>query len=90
VKAMRVVEPMVAQIGAKGVIQDDAVAKVSIVGAGMQNAPGYAAAMFKALADESINIEVVTTSDIRITCLIKRAQVKEAVRALHKAFVLQR
>jgi aspartate kinase len=89
-KAMRVVEPMVTQIGAKGVVQDDAVAKVSIVGAGMQNAPGYAAAMFKALADESINIEVVTTSDIRITCLIERAQVKEAVRALHKTFVLQR
>jgi aspartate kinase len=90
VRAMRVVEPMVSQIGAKGVVQDDTVAKVSIVGAGMQNAPGYAAAMFKALADENVNIEVVTTSDIRITCLIKRGQVKEAVRALHKAFVLQR
>ena len=88
-KALRAVEPVVTRIGAKGLIKDDTVAKVSVVGAGMTNSPGYAAAMFKALADEKINIEVVTTSDIRITCLIKRSHIKEAVRALHRAFVLQ-
>ncbi len=88
-KALRSVEPAASKIGARQVVSDDGVAKVSIVGGGMTSAPGYAAAMFKALADEGINIEVVTTSDIRITCLIKRASVKEAVRALHRTFVLE-
>lgn len=89
-KAARIVEATVKEIGARGMTQDDTLAKVSIVGAGMTNAPGYAAAMFKALADEGINIELITTSDIRITCLISRSKVKEAVRALHRAFVLER
>jgi aspartate kinase len=88
-KALRAVEPAAAQIGASQVVSDDSVAKVSIVGGGMTSAPGYAATMFKALADAGINIQVVTTSDIRITCLIARASVKEAVRALHRAFVLE-
>ena len=68
---------------------DAAVAKVSIVGAGIGNAPGYAARMFGALADAGINIEMISTSEIRITCIIAEDQVDEAARALHRAFRLQ-
>ncbi len=66
------------------------VAKVSIVGAGIQNAPGYAARMFGALADAGINIEMISTSEIRITCIIAEADVARAARALHAAFALER
>ena len=68
---------------------DAAVAKVSIVGAGIGNAPGYAAKMFGALADAGINIEMISTSEIRITCIIAEDQVDEAARALHRAFRLE-
>jgi len=61
---------------------------VSIVGAGMQSAPGYAARMFKTLFDAGINIEMISTSEIRITCIIDESKVAEAVRVLHKAFAL--
>jgi aspartate kinase len=64
-------------------------AKVSIVGTGLQSAPGYAAKMFGTLAEHSINIDTITTSDIRITCMIDEAAVPEAVRALHAAFELE-
>ncbi len=63
-------------------------AKVSIVGTGMQNTPGYAAKMFRALADASINIEMITTSEIRITCIVKQQHIGEAAKALHTAFEL--
>ena len=63
---------------------------VSIVGTGMASAPGYAARLFRTLFDRGINIELISTSDIRITCLVRRAQVAEAVRALHEAFALDR
>lgn len=63
-------------------------AKISIVGTGMQNAPGYASRMFRALADNSVNIEMITTSEIRITCLIDSDQIQAAARALHAAFEL--
>src|SRR5262249_40111206 len=65
-------------------------AKVSVVGTGMQNAPGYAARMFRALADRSINIEMITTSEIRITCIIEQGRLSDAVAALHDAFRLDR
>jgi aspartate kinase len=68
---------------------DSAMAKVSIVGAGIQNAPGYASRMFGALADAGVNIEIISTSEIRITCMIAEDQVETAVRALHKAFALE-
>jgi len=54
----------------------------------MQNTPGYAARMFRALYEEGINIQLITTSEIRITCIISENKVKDAVRALHKAFEL--
>ena len=62
----------------------------SIVGAGMQNVPGYAARMFRALYDAGINIELITTSEIRITCIIEESKVAEAVRSLHHAFELEK
>jgi aspartate kinase len=74
----------------KGVIAQTGLAKVSIVGTGMQNAPGYAAKMFGALAEAGVNIELVTTSEIRITCLVKKEQVQAAAQALHHAFELEK
>jgi aspartate kinase len=65
------------------------VAKVSIVGAGIQNAPGYAAKMFGVMADNGINIEMISTSEIRITVIIAEDRVEDAVRALHAAFQLE-
>ncbi len=88
--AMRVVQPVAEAIGAKGVVPAENFAKVSIVGSGIQNSPGYAARMFRALAESDINIEMISTSDIRITCLIEKSQVEKAVVALHRAFELEK
>ena len=88
-KALSIVEPVARAIGAQRVTSDRTLSKVSLVGTGMQNAPGYAARMFRALADEDINIQLITTSEIRITCIIDEARVKEAVQALHKAFEVE-
>jgi aspartate kinase len=88
-KALEVVQPIVKQIGAKDVISDAKLGKVSIIGTGMQNTPGYAARMFQTLAEKGINIQLITTSEIRITCIIDESQVKEAVRALHRAFEVE-
>ena len=68
----------------------DDLAKVSIVGTGMQSAPGYAARMFGALARAAINIAIISTSDIKITCVIPRDRAEDAVRILHSAFELDR
>src|SRR5439155_17682035 len=68
----------------------DDLAKVSIVGTGMQSAPGYAARMVGALARAGININIISTSDIRITCVVPRARAEDAVRILHQAFELDR
>jgi aspartate kinase len=87
--ALSIVEPVARAIGAQRVTSDRTLSKVSLVGTGMQNAPGYAARMFRALADEDINIQLITTSEIRITCIIDEARVKEAVQALHKAFEVE-
>jgi aspartate kinase len=88
-KTMKLMEPLAKQIGAGEMLSDLTLAKVSIVGAGMQSGPGYAATMFRTLFDSGINIELITTSEIRITCIIDESKVKEAVRALHKAFELE-
>ncbi|MBN32930.1 MAG: aspartate kinase [Dehalococcoidia bacterium] len=61
--------------------------KVSIVGTGIQNQPGYASRMFKALSDKNINIEMITTSEIRITCIIKESDLEKAAKSLHKEFI---
>lgn len=88
-KALSIVEPVGRSIGAQKVTSDKSLSKVSIVGTGMQNVPGYAARMFRALADEGINIQLITTSEIRITCIVDEGRVKDAVRALHKAFEVE-
>jgi aspartate kinase len=72
------------------VATDPSVAKVSIVGAGLHNAPGYAARMFGALADAGVNIEMISTSEVRITCVIDEASLPDALAALHGAFELER
>lgn len=87
-KAMKIAEPIAKSIGAKGCISDAKLGKVSIVGTGMQNTPGYAARMFRALYEAGINIELITTSEIRITCIVNETRVADAVRSLHKAFRL--
>jgi len=84
--AMKVVEPICNSIGARDSVTDSKLGKVSIVGTGMQNTPGYAARMFRVLSEKGINIQLITTSEIRITCIIDEAKVKDAVRALHHAF----
>ena len=89
-KAMKVIEPVVESIGARECVSDTKLAKVSIVGAGMQTTPGYAARMFSALYEEGINIELITTSEIRITCIVDEARAGDAVRALHRAFELEK
>ena len=88
-KAVDVVGPVAAEKGAPTFHTDDSLAKVSIVGAGMQNTPGYASRMFRALASANINIEMITTSEIRITCIVSEEKVADAVRALHTAFDLE-
>ncbi|TET96442.1 MAG: aspartate kinase [Dehalococcoidia bacterium] len=88
-RAMEIVRPVAAEIGAPEVLADTHLAKVSIVGAGMQSGPGYAGRMFRTLYEAEINIELITTSEIRITCLIDESRVPKAVRALHKAFALE-
>ena len=89
-RARTLVEEVSRTLGAQGVVTDDSLAKVSIVGAGMQNTPGYAARMFRALADAGINIEMITTSEIRITCIIPEASIQESASALYNAFDLDR
>jgi aspartate kinase len=89
-KAMAIVGPVAKEIGARDVVADDSLGKVSIVGTGMQNTPGYASRMFRALYDAGINIQLITTSEIRITCIIDQARVPDAVRALHDAFELEK
>jgi aspartate kinase len=88
--AKRILEPIARELGFREMTTDSSVAKVSIVGAGIQNAPGYAARMFHALADAGVNIEMISTSEIRITTIIAEDALETAVQALHRAFELER
>jgi aspartate kinase len=85
----RLLELLSKELGCEDVITDPAVAKVSIVGEGIHNSPGYAAQMFGALADEGINISMISTSEIRITCIIAEDQLDAAAKAIHRTFRLQ-
>ncbi len=89
-RARRVLEPVVRELGAQELTTDASVGKVSIVGAGLHNAPGYAARMFGTLADAGVNIEMISTSEVRITCMIAEADLESALTALHGAFELER
>ena len=79
---------IVEEIGAPRYATDDGIAKVSLVGAGMKSHPGVAAEMFDALASEGINIEMISTSSIRISCVIRKEDAERAVRAIHARFGL--
>jgi len=81
---------IVTDLGAKGYTADDNVAKVSVVGAGMRTNPGVAAKMFRTLAEHGINLEMISTSPIKVACVIAKDRVDEAVRALHEAFELDK
>ncbi len=83
-----VCEALVPELGATGVTSDDDVARVSLVGAGMKTHPGVTALTFETLAAAGINIEMISTSSIRISCLIRAGEAETAVRALHAAFEL--
>ena len=86
--AQEIVGPIAEAMGAGGILLEPDLAKVSIVGTGMQSGVGYASTMFTALADAGINIELITTSEIRITAVVHRNFGEKAVRALHEAFRL--
>ncbi|HYO73639.1 MAG TPA: aspartate kinase, partial [Archangium sp.] len=89
-KAKDVVTQVAQAIGAGGVETDGDVAKVSIVGVGMRNHSGVAAKMFQILAGEGINIQLISTSEIKVSCLIHSKYTELAVRALHTAFGLDK
>lgn len=87
-KAIQVASEVGDRIGAAGVLSDPDVAKISIVGSGMVNHAGIAATMFQALADGQINIAMISTSEIKVSCVIDRAKAQQAVRLVHQAFRL--
>ncbi len=88
-RALTVVAKVAADLEATGVSHDAGIARVTLVGAGMKSNPGVAARMFEVLAAEGINIEMISTSSIRISCVVAEAEVERAVRALHRAFELE-
>ena len=83
---MEVLTPYVEQIGASSVVYDEDVAKVSIVGAGMETHPGVAAMMFESLFESNINIQMISTSEIKISVLLERKDADKAVTAIHNKF----
>jgi aspartate kinase len=87
-KAVDKMDKIVKRVGAKGVIYNRDIAKVSVVGVGMKSHSGVAAKLFEALATEKVNIDMISTSEIKISCVINKKHAKKAVRAIHKAFKL--
>ncbi|MFM7890359.1 MAG: aspartate kinase, partial [Actinomycetota bacterium] len=89
---VKTAEPIVSRIGkelkAGGVTHDEDIAKISLVGAGMKTSPGVAAKMFRVLADNGVNIEMISTSTIRVSVVVRAAMMQKAVQALHSAFGL--
>ena len=86
--ADRALQAIVASLGAKGFSSNEGIAKVSVIGAGMRTNPGVAALMFKTLADLGINLDMISTSPIKISAVIDQSRADEAVRALHDVFEL--
>ncbi len=87
---LRRIEPLLKEtagdVGASGLVTDPDIAKISLVGAGMKTNPGVASEMFAALADADINIDIISTSSIRISCIVRAQEVERAVRVLHERF----
>ena len=86
--ALKIVNAVAGELGAAGVTHDEAVAKISLVGAGMKTSPGVAAKMFRVLADANVNIEMISTSTIRVSVVVGAANTEKALRTLHTAFGL--
>ena len=86
--AEKIIRAVAAELNARQVTADDRIAKISLVGVGMRSHAGIAARMFKALAEENINIQIITTSEIKISVVIDEKYLELAVRALHSAFEL--
>jgi len=89
-QALAICEQKRSEVGALGVTSDHGIAKVSVVGAGMKSNPGVAATMFETLANNGVNIEMISTSAIRISCVIDEADADKAVSVLHSAFELDK
>jgi aspartate kinase len=87
-QALTLVEGVAKEVQARGTSHSLGLAKVSVVGTGMLGTPGIAARMFRTLAEAKINIEMISTSEIRITCIVEREDAERAVNALHSAFEL--
>jgi aspartate kinase len=87
-KTRRAVESLRGELGTKGILEDEDIAKVSIVGVGMRSHSGVAARMFETLAKNNVNIQLIATSEIKISVVIRQADADKAVQALHKAFEL--
>jgi aspartate kinase len=87
-QAERILQGVAQQIGARTVLAQNGLAKVSVIGSGIRGQPGVAATMFRTLSDHGINIEMISTSEVRITCIIDAKRVKDAVASLHEAFKL--
>ncbi|MFH1783805.1 MAG: aspartate kinase [bacterium] len=89
-RTLEVMEKAKKSLGAKNIVYDERVAKVSVIGIGMRIHPGVAADVFKALAHEKINIEMISTSEIKISCVVKETSADKAVKVLHRTFGLHR
>jgi aspartate kinase len=87
-RSKQVLDRVVAEVGAQGWTADPDIGKVSLVGAGMRSHPGIAAGMFDALAEAGINIEMISTSSIRVSCVVRTADVEAAVKVVHERFNL--
>jgi aspartate kinase len=87
---MEMLQKTVADIGAESVKGDESIAKISIVGVGMRNHSGIASTMFQVMANESINIMMISTSEIKVSCIIAEKYTELAVRSLHTAFALDK
>ncbi|MBW1815585.1 MAG: ACT domain-containing protein, partial [Deltaproteobacteria bacterium] len=87
-RTMKLVGAVAQEIGAEKVMGDEDIAKVSIIGVGMRAHAGVAMKMFQALADENINIKMISTSEIKVSCVIEEKYTELAVRVLHKTFGL--
>ncbi len=89
-KTQEVVQKVIKTIGAKAVTYNKSIAKLSVVGIGMRSHSGVAAKMFKALAAKKVNIEMISTSEIKISCVIQKKDADKAVKAVHKSFGLEK
>jgi aspartate kinase len=89
-RARKMLAGVAGEVGAKGYMATADIAKVSVVGTGLRSTPGIFAKVFRTLAEAGINIQMISTGEIHVTCIIDRSQVREAVRALHAAFELEK